>query len=71
MDKQKREKFLRLAEKRSENVINGLKKLSKLANKKYYEYSPDDIKNIYKIIMKELQYSYDSFKSKKSIMKLY
>jgi len=42
----KKEKFKRLAEKRTKKVLNEIRVLSNLSNKNLYEYTPEQLKKI-------------------------
>ena len=44
----KREKFVRLAEKRTEAVLNGIRLIGNLSNTSNYEYSAEDVSKIVK-----------------------
>lgn len=50
----KKDKFIRLAESRTNKVIEGLVLLSNLSSLKNYEYELDQIKQIFKAIDKQL-----------------
>ena len=59
----KREKFVRLAEKRTENVLNGLRLLGNLANTRNYDYSDEDVIKIVKALrsaLSDLEHSFSS-----------
>ena len=48
MNSEKREKFVRLAEGRTQSALDAIRKLGNLANARAYEYDSDDIKKIMK-----------------------
>ena len=56
-DETKREKFVRLAENRTNRIISQLQLLGNLANKNAYEYSDKDIVKMYKAIEEALSES--------------
>lgn len=51
----KREKFVRLAEARTNKIIDMLRLLGNCANKSNYDYSDTDIQKIFTAIEKELK----------------
>lgn len=53
----KREKFKRLAEARTNKIIDMLRLLGNLSSKSTYEYGDDDINKIFNSIEKELKVS--------------
>ena len=53
----KREKFKRLAEARTNKIIDMVRLLGNLSSKSTYEYSDDDISKIFNSIEKELKIS--------------
>lgn len=46
----KRERFVRLAEKRTENVLQGIRLLGNLANTSNYSYTEEDVNKIIKAL---------------------
>ena len=46
----KREKFIKLAEGRTQLALDGIRKIGNLSNKRAYEYSKEDIKKIIKAL---------------------
>jgi hypothetical protein len=50
----KREKFIRLAEKRTKNAIRAIRILAKLGNKNAYEYTDADVKKITSALSREI-----------------
>jgi hypothetical protein len=50
----KRERFLRVAERRTNNVLYRIRVLSNCANTYSYEFNPDDIRKIFGAIEQEL-----------------
>ncbi len=51
---ERREKFVRLAEKRTANAIKAIRVIGKLGNRSHYEYDDKDIKKIIAALNKEL-----------------
>lgn len=51
----KREKFVRLAEARTNKILNMLRLLGNCASKNNYEYTDDDVKQIFNAIEKEIK----------------
>ena len=49
-DSPKREKFVRLAEGRTEAALNAIRKIGNLSNRRAYEYEEADIKKISKAL---------------------
>ena len=48
------DKFRRLAEKRTNNLLEGFRKLGNLSNKSNYEYTDKQVKKIFAALSKEL-----------------
>ncbi len=46
----KRDKFVRLAEKRMDTILKGIELMGNLANKNNYEYTQDDLNKIIKTL---------------------
>ena len=53
----KRERFKRIAENRTNKIINMIDLLGNCSNKNNYEYTDDDIKNIFNAIESSLKMS--------------
>ena len=51
----KRGKFVELAEKRTKNAIRAIRTVSKLGNKAHYEYDETDVKKIASALSKEIE----------------
>lgn len=51
----KKNRFIRIVERRVNNILNDLDSLSKCADKKNYEYNPEDVKQIFNEIEKKLR----------------
>lgn len=49
-DSEKREKFVRLAEGRTQSALDAIRKLGNLSNRRAYEYSDADVKKIVKAL---------------------
>ena len=57
----KKDRFKRVAEKRTENVIRAIRNLSKCSNRRNYEYSEEQLRKIWKIIDTELKLCKQNF----------
>ena len=57
----KREKFVRLAEARTNKIIKMIELLGNLSDTRTYEYTEEDINHIYSSIFNELSISKDRF----------
>ena len=65
----KRDKFIRLAEYRVNQVLDGLRKIGNLSDKRNYEYSDQDIDKIFSVLSKEINKTKNRFdKHPKSII---
>lgn len=63
----KQENFKRIAENRVNKIIDMISKLENLNNTSFYEYSDEQMENVFKAIQKELDKQKELFnKSKKS-----
>jgi hypothetical protein len=51
----KRDRFIRIAQKRTLQVMDRLRILSNCSNKTVYEYGPDDVAKIFNALQKELE----------------
>ncbi len=59
----RREKFIRLATKRTNDVMERLRILGNLSNKSSYEYYPEDINKIFRAVEDQLKIVKAKFKS--------
>ena len=50
----KEQRFIRVAEKRVQNIINGIRSLSQLSNPKVYQWSDKQLEKIWKAIEQEM-----------------
>ncbi len=57
----KKERFKRVAEKRIQNILKGLKSLSQCANTRIYEWDNEQLKRIWKAIDQELAACRENF----------
>ena len=57
----KREAFLRLAQKRTENVLNRIRILSNCANPYAYDYTDEDVRKIFEAIESEIDVAKSRF----------
>jgi len=55
MGNQRRERFVRIAEARTNKVIEMIRLLGNCSNKSAYEYSSDEVRKIFSTIEKELR----------------
>ena len=62
------ERFKRVGEKRVQNIINSIRSLSQLANKRIYEWNKDQLNKIWKAIDNELQECKKSFENPDSVV---
>ena len=62
----KKERFKRVAEKRVQNILNAIRGLSGLSNKKVYEWEPKQLEKIWKAIEQEIGDCKNSFKDPES-----
>jgi acyl-homoserine lactone acylase PvdQ len=60
---QKRQKFIRLAEGRTQAALNAIRKIGNLSNRRAYAYSDGDIKKIFKAIREAVSESERKFGS--------
>lgn len=65
----KQENFKRIAENRVNKIIDMISKLENLNNTSFYEYSDEQMENIFKAIQKELDKQKESFKKTKKSKK--
>ena len=61
----KREKFVKLAERRTTNAIKAIRIIGKLGNRNAYEYDDSDVRKIAKALIEEV----DSLKSRMNTTK--
>jgi predicted transcriptional regulator len=62
----KKERFKRIAEKRVQNIINAIRNLSGLSNKKVYEWETEQLEKIWKAIEQEIENCKNSFNDPES-----
>lgn len=65
-EESKREKFQRLANARTNKILEMIELLGNLGNTSNYEYSPDDVDKIFKAIENELKEAKSKFTKKQS-----
>ncbi len=58
----KKERFKRVAEKRVQNIIKGIRSLSQLSNQKVYQWNDAQLEKIWKAIEDELKACKKSYK---------
>ena len=61
MEETKRERFVRIAENRTNKILEMLRLLANCSNKSNYEYDEDDVKQIFSAIEKELKTTKNAF----------
>ena len=59
----KEERFKRVVQKRVQNVLDGLRRLSQCSNKRMYQWDDEQLKKIWMAIDKELTTCKSSFKN--------
>ena len=57
----KRERFVKIAENRTNKIIDMLRLLANCSNKSNYEYDDEDVKQIFSAIEKELKVTKNAF----------
>lgn len=62
---EKKQNFKRIAEKRTEKIIDDLRLLGNLSNTSNYEYSSEDVEKIFNTLSNELMTARSKFNSKK------
>ena len=65
MNQTKRDNFKRIAEKRTNRIIEQISKLYNLSNPSFYEYTDPEIMSIFDSIQKELNHQKELFSNKK------
>lgn len=63
MSKDKKDNFIRIAEARTNKILSSISLLGNLSNKSYYEYTDEQIDNIFKAIQSELIKQKEKFES--------
>lgn len=66
MKESKSDKFVRIAEARTNKIINMVKLLGNCSNKNTYDYSPEDVKKIFNAIEDELRCAKKRFETSES-----
>lgn len=61
MEDSKRARFIKIAENRTNKIIDMLRLLANCSNKSNYEYDEDDVKQIFTAIEKELKNTKNAF----------
>ena len=62
----KKERFIRIAERRTNNILEQLRLLGNCSNKNNYSYTEEDVKKIFSVIKTELKEVKMKFNSKVS-----
>ena len=66
MTNAKKERFMKIAEKRTNNIINTLRLLGNCSNKNNYEYTNEQVKQIFSAIETELRLTKIKFEKKET-----
>lgn len=61
---EKKERFIRIAERRTNNILEQLRLLGNCSNKNNYSYSEADVKKIFSVIEAELKVVKNRFNAK-------
>ena len=61
---EKKERFVRIVEKRTNNILEQLRLLGNCSNKNNYAYTDEEVKKIFSVIENELKYIKNKFASK-------
>ena len=64
----KRDKFVRLAEKRMDNILKGIELMGNLSNSNNYEYTEEDLNKIIRTLksaISDLEHTYNATSGKK------
>jgi len=61
MGNKKRERFIKIAEARTNKILDMLRLLANCSNKSNYDYSEEDIKQIFAVIDKEIKETKNAF----------
>ncbi len=64
METVKQQNFKRIAENRTEKIVDLISKLHNLSNSSFYEYTDEQIDKMFDIIQKELDKQKEEFKRK-------
>jgi hypothetical protein len=67
MTETKRDRFVRIVESRTNKILDMLRLLANCSNKSNYEYSDDDVKQIFSAIEKEVKTTKNAFLGIESI----
>lgn len=63
---EKKERFIRIAERRTNNILEQLRLLGNCSNKNNYSYSEEEVKKIFSVIEAELRVVKSRFNAKTS-----
>ena len=66
MQENKRKKFIKFAEHRTQNAINEIKKIGNLSNRRAYEFDKADIDKIFRALREALKEAENKFFAKNS-----
>lgn len=65
--KSRRERFLDVAERRTQHVLDRIQLLGRCANRNIYEYGPEDVDKIFNTIQEQLDFVRAKFTVTKSV----
>ena len=60
-DKEKRKRFVTFAERRTDKALQAINSIGHLHNRDYYQYSEDDIKDIFSVLNKAIKDAQQKF----------
>jgi len=66
----KRDRFVRIAERRVTNILNDLDSLGNCSNRNNYQYDEEDVKKIFQAIEKKVKIIRDLFSNSSTIKKM-
>ena len=68
----KKERFIRVVEKRVQNAVESIRKISQCSNRRMYEWNENQLKTIWSALESEIKKCKESYKSDQNqIFKLY
>ena len=65
----KKENFKRIAENRTNRIVDAIASLKNLTNTSYYEYTDEEIESIFRAIQEELDRTHEAFERQKGKIK--
>ena len=64
-DENKRQRFIRVAEKRVQNAVDSIRKISQCSNRRMYEWDEKQLKTIWDALESELRKCRDGFRTER------